>query len=139
MSRSHSVLATIVTAGVLGGVASPAIADYEPFRSPSGAIECAIRSGEGGRSSASCYSDYTLRIPPDEDCPGGSALAVYRRGVTRVEGRCDPFGVDLEPLAYGRSITRGPFRCTSRRSGMTCRSLRSGHGFKIRKTGYTSF
>jgi hypothetical protein len=34
-------------------------------------------------------------------------------------------------LAYGRSITFGRLRCTSRRTGITCRSTRSGHGFTV--------
>ena len=34
-------------------------------------------------------------------------------------------------LRYGTSRRFGPFRCRSRRSGLTCRSLRSGHGFKL--------
>jgi hypothetical protein len=31
-------------------------------------------------------------------------------------------------LAYGRSLRLGPFKCRSRRTGLTCRS-RSDHGF----------
>jgi hypothetical protein len=34
-------------------------------------------------------------------------------------------------LGYGRSIRRGRFRCTSRRSGMRCVNRRSGHGFAL--------
>ena len=34
-------------------------------------------------------------------------------------------------LAYGKSTKFGSLRCTSRRSGITCRSTRSGHGFTI--------
>jgi hypothetical protein len=32
-------------------------------------------------------------------------------------------------LRYGSSRRFGPFRCTSRRTGLTCRSRVSGHGF----------
>lgn len=34
-------------------------------------------------------------------------------------------------LAYGDSIRRGRFRCTSRRSRMRCVNARNGHGFKL--------
>lgn len=34
-------------------------------------------------------------------------------------------------LRYGTSRPFGPFRCTSRRSGLTCRSRESAHGFKL--------
>jgi hypothetical protein len=38
---------------------------------------------------------------------------------------------DAKVLAYGRSTRFGALRCTSRRSGITCRSTRSGHGFTV--------
>jgi hypothetical protein len=34
-------------------------------------------------------------------------------------------------LRYGKSRRFGPFRCRSQRSGLTCKSLISGHGFKL--------
>ena len=34
-------------------------------------------------------------------------------------------------LGYGDSIKRGDIRCRSRRSGMRCRNLRTGHGFAL--------
>jgi hypothetical protein len=34
-------------------------------------------------------------------------------------------------LPYGSSIRRGPFRCTSLRSGMRCVNLDTQHGFKL--------
>ena len=42
----------------------------------------------------------------------------------------------LQPLTYGRSISLGQFRCTSRASGVTCR----GHagGFTISRSGISS-
>jgi hypothetical protein len=36
-------------------------------------------------------------------------------------------------LRYGRSVRVGPFRCTSRRDGMLCVVVRSGHGFLINR------
>jgi hypothetical protein len=34
-------------------------------------------------------------------------------------------------LPYGNTRRLGPFRCRSRRSGLTCRSKVSGHGFEL--------
>jgi hypothetical protein len=34
-------------------------------------------------------------------------------------------------LAYGHSTSFGKLKCTSRRTGITCRSSRSGHGFMV--------
>ncbi len=40
-------------------------------------------------------------------------------------------------LAYGRSVSLGRFRCTSRSSGVTC-SVRTGGGFTISRSGIAS-
>jgi len=34
-------------------------------------------------------------------------------------------------LAYGRSLRLGPYTCTSRRTGLTCRNRTTRHGFTI--------
>jgi hypothetical protein len=36
-------------------------------------------------------------------------------------------------LRYGKSLDLGPFTCTSRSSGLTCKSRSSGHGFTLSK------
>ena len=36
---------------------------------------------------------------------------------------------DAPVLAYGKTFRRGPFRCTSRRTGLTCKHRSNGHGF----------
>jgi hypothetical protein len=41
------------------------------------------------------------------------------------------FDPKAKPLAYGKSTSFGRLKCTSRRSGITCRSLKSGHGFTV--------
>ena len=38
---------------------------------------------------------------------------------------------EAKVLRYGRSTTYGRLKCVSRRLGMTCRSLASGHGFRV--------
>jgi len=40
-------------------------------------------------------------------------------------------------LAYGTSVTVGPFRCTARRAGMRCIVTRTGHGFLLSSTSLT--
>lgn len=42
-------------------------------------------------------------------------------------------------LGYGRSLRVGPFTCTSRQSGLRCRSRVSGHGFKLSRQRQTRF
>ena len=41
------------------------------------------------------------------------------------------FDPDAKPLAYGKSTTFGRLKCTSRTTGITCKSLRSNHGFTV--------
>jgi hypothetical protein len=38
-------------------------------------------------------------------------------------------------LHYGHSIRVGGFRCTSRTTGMTCRVVKTGKGFRLNRTG----
>jgi hypothetical protein len=42
-------------------------------------------------------------------------------------------------LRYGRSVTVGPFRCTSQTSGMRCVTTSSGHGFLISRNRLSLF
>ena len=42
-------------------------------------------------------------------------------------------------LKYGRSVRGGPFRCTSRRDGMRCIVISTGHGFLISRERLTRF
>jgi len=63
----------------------------------------------------------------------GTGYSVGRRG------RVSYYDVDPDDdlagqpfvLGYGHSRTLGVFICTSRATGMTCRSALSGHGFMI--------
>ena len=38
-------------------------------------------------------------------------------------------------LRYGHSIRVGRFRCTSRTTGMTCKVVTTGRGFRLNRTG----
>jgi hypothetical protein len=38
-------------------------------------------------------------------------------------------------LRYGHSIRVGRFRCTSRTTGMTCKVVTTGKGFRLNRTG----
>jgi len=42
---------------------------------------------------------------------------------------------DASTLKYGKSITVGPFRCTSLERGMRCVVARTGRGFELSKQG----
>ena len=105
-------------------VSAPASAEaaYRAFRSPTGRLGCAF------------YSD--PRTPRTVRCEWqGSndvAFTLQERGRARRVRISDTVrDPRAKVLAYGRSTGFGRLRCTSRRTGITCRSLRSGHGFMV--------
>jgi hypothetical protein len=116
--------ATLVLVALAAAMLAPAGADaaYRDFRSPSGNLGCAF------------YSD--AETPREVRCDWhGSddrAVTLNETGKGRRKRVTDSV---LNPaarvLAYGRSTRFGALRCTSRRSGITCRSTRSGHGFTV--------
>jgi hypothetical protein len=95
------------------------------FLTPSGNIACNVG-----------------RLGPAASSPRGIACSVYsesdKRGIKtwwmRVTGRAQAAHVqanaatDFPKLAYGRTYAWHGIRCTSARTGLTCRNL-SGHGF----------
>jgi hypothetical protein len=123
MARRFSFrFATCLAAAALAVVPASASAAYRAFRSPTGRLGCAF------------YSD--RQTPRTVRCEwrGGNdrALTLQERGrphwLKISDTVMDP---KAKVLAYGRSTSFGKLRCTSRRSGITCRSTRSGHGFMV--------
>ena len=97
---------------LLGATTATASVTY--FRSPTGRIHCFIGRFANVRSAA-CYNALTIRITaPGNDCgSNASVLEVRPKGRARLEcvGNAFPRG---RKLAYGRSISYGSLRCTSR-------------------------
>jgi hypothetical protein len=96
-------------------------AAYRDFRSPSGKLGCAF------------YSD--TETPRFVRCDWAGA---NDRGVTlketgkgkRVKVTDTVMSPEAKTLAYGKTARFGSLRCTSRRSGITCRNDQ-GHGFTV--------
>ena len=114
----------LALAACLGLLAFPAgaSATFRQFRSPTGKIGCAFESGRG--------------LPREVRCEwAGSndrALVLRQRGKARFIKITDTVrNPHAKVLHYGRSLRFGRIKCTSRRTGMTCRSRRSGHGFTV--------
>ena len=121
----------------------PAPADREVheltgFVSPTGNVSCMIdadwarcdiidRDWSPPPRPADCEFDYGqgISLAPGEQaqfvCAGDTA-----------------FGAD-EVLPYGESITAGVLRCESAQSWITCRDVRTGHGFSISREAYRLF
>ena len=114
-------IALLVTAVALLAPAS-AQAAYHDFRSPSGKVACAF------------YSD--AEVPPSVRCDwrgaDDQAMELGETGRARLRHVTDSvMNPEAKVLRYGRSTTFRRLKCISRRRGMTCRSLASGHGFRV--------
>jgi hypothetical protein len=119
-ARCVLACAALLTAASL----APASADatIRMFRSPTGKLGCAF------------YAD--KQNPPTVRCDWRSgndrAVSLGESGKGR---RIHVTDTVLDPhakvLAYGHTTKFHRLRCTSRRSGITCRSTRSGHGFTV--------
>jgi hypothetical protein len=120
MSRFSVVLALTITGVAVA--AAPADAALRTFRSPTGKLGCMFLSD--------------AQIPRQVRCEwrGGNdrALVLRESGKgKRIKITDTVFDPDAKPLAYGKSTTFGRLKCTSRTTGITCKSLRSGHGFSV--------
>ena len=113
---------TLLATGVVAAVPAQASAALRTFRSPTGNLGCMF------------YSD--AQTPRQVRCEwkGGNdrALMVNETGKgKRIKITDTVFDPDAKPLAYGKSTTFGRLKCTSRTTGITCKSLRSNHGFTV--------
>jgi hypothetical protein len=121
MSR-FTVASALLATGVLAAVPAPASAALRSFRSPTGKLACMF------------YSD--TDVPRQVRCEwrGGNDRALLFNETAK-GGRIKITDTVMDPrakvLAYGKSTTFARLKCTSRASGITCRSLRSGHGFTV--------
>jgi hypothetical protein len=116
------IAAVLAAAVALMALPASASAAYRTFRSPTGKLGCAF------------YSD--AETPPAVRCEwsGGGDRAVTL-GETGRGKRVKVTDTVMDPsanaLAYGRTTRFHGLRCTSRASGITCRGVRSKHGFRV--------
>ena len=143
MTRTAFAIVVAGAAGLAvasaGGASTQRAADrdFTFWKSPTGNIICMYMAptnlAQPGKSFVRCDVLQTTR--------GRSRSAQLEpRGRASFFEASDAAGGTPQPaLAYGRTISKGPFRCTSRVSGMTCRSVRSGHGFRVSRSAQTGF
>jgi hypothetical protein len=112
----------VLAVAVLLAFPAGASAAFHQFLSPSRNLACAFISGRNTPRQVRC------------DWRGSNDRAV----VLRQRGRAHKVHVTdslldshAQVLRYGHSKRFGRLKCTSRRTGMTCRSLRSHHGFTV--------
>ena len=109
--------------------------DYLAFHSPSGNIQCGMSTGDYAqvRCDMGSLTPTYRKAPPDCEFDWGSSFAVDAGGPGYLacvsDSVADPGGIEL---GYGKSISLGPFTCSSEKSGIECGNL-GGHGFKLSK------
>jgi Family of unknown function (DUF6636) len=141
----------LLTALLLLGLApATAAAKFGSFKTPSHNVVCDWSYGfEDSPPIVICSIKSGLKPPPPHrDCRGAGdytdhIISLQLSGHSR-EASCagDPGPLVSEPKAkvlhYGSTWRHGKLRCTSRRSGLTCRN-KSGHGFTLRRARTTRF
>jgi uncharacterized protein DUF6636 len=118
------------------------------FRSPSGNISCYYNpkafARRGTKRLLTCglrHADYAMRL--QRRCLAGDwhgfGLDTKARPTSFCSGNPD---FSIRPvyttLVYGASWTRGPFTCSSRITGVTCRN-QSAHGLFISRQAYRTW
>ena len=123
-------------AGVLPGFHSPTAnikCYYNPHGLTSRGITSVVRCGLA-------HADYSMQL--QRRCMAGDwhgfTLTPSGRPLLYCPGGASGDRVVYTTLAYGKSWQRGPFTCTSRISGVTCRN-RTGHGLFISRQAYRTW
>jgi hypothetical protein len=140
------VALTVALSGMavtLEGVSSAApgkrVHGFHVFQSPSKNIGCYI-SKSGARCDIA-KRDWTPPPKPSTcDVDYGQGLEVDRHGKGYLVCAGDTaLNPHANKLGYGHAIRVGRFKCVSHMSGMTCKNIRSGHGFKLSRASYRRF
>lgn len=109
------------------------------FTSPSGNIACSL-NGSGATCSALEHDWSVQSHTAPIDCGDGFEAGASVSDAEPAVEACQPSrDGQAAPLAFGKSITAGVMRCTSERSGVTCRSSQTDYGFTISKASLRTF
>jgi hypothetical protein len=140
MTRLALVL-TLALALLVPAVAGAAgeVGKYTDFRTPSGNIGCGYSDGQRYLRCDILHSSDMPPRPRSCDLDYGYAYGLKRKGRTTILCAGDTVvRQDAPVLRYGRTKRLGPFKCTSRRTGLTC-SNRSHHGFFLSRADIRRF
>jgi hypothetical protein len=117
-----------------------AFADVGPgdFSSPSGNIGCYVDVGSGIRCDIRTRSWAPPPAPSSCQLDYGQGLMVSQGPATFTCAGDTVLG-SSNVLPYGSVAQRGPFRCDSEESGMSCVDTQTGHGFVLSVQSYKLF
>lgn len=128
--RAVPLRALVAVFALVVGIPEAAAWESNVFRSPTGNIVCLyVASGSSVSPSVLCVTRNDLFwVRVDRTGPG--------RGV-RIT-RALPGNKGVPVLGYGQVWTSSPprFRCSSSQGGMTCKNVKTGHGFFTSRESY---
>jgi Family of unknown function (DUF6636) len=120
---------------------APPLSDrYVEFRSPSRNVLCSIvfQKGEDNFNRCDIGKKSFASPPRPSSCPTGFGWGknfwVNRRAGFVCASEAATVSADVPTLPYGQSIRRGHIRCTSRKTGMVCQNLNTGHGYRLSRS-----
>ena len=115
---------SLLVVAALAALATPALAKSKSFQTPSHNIYCLYLSSQGPGPWIRC----------DVLSLNDTGFTVDRRHKgKRIHITDSVVNRGAQVVRYGKSLSVGPFTCTSRSSGLTCKSRSSGHGFTLSK------
>jgi hypothetical protein len=142
-----SLLIVTIIAAVAASSSSAAGRVLPGFRSPSGNIKCyydaKALTPRGITRAVTCsivHADYAMKL--QRRCEAGDwhgfTLTPRRKPMLFCPAGASGDHPVYTRLAYGKRWQRGPFTCTSRTAGVTCRS-RAGHGLFFSRQAYRTW
>jgi hypothetical protein len=142
MARTSAALALALAVVVVWVVPAGATAGLTSFRTPSKNIYCAWEHSSGSPQLLRCdVLKLTHQAPKPRGCQFDAGSAFGMRTTGRASALCvsdSVFDPRARVLAYGKTRKFGPFRCSSKTTGLRC-SNRSGHGFFLNRDRYKLF
>jgi hypothetical protein len=138
--RTRLALLAVVAMALATAIAASPVeaASSARFSSPSRNIGCTMTSTIV-RCDVIRYTYHPTAKPASCHFAWGPSVQVTTTGKGRFRCVSDTVAGAPKVLAYGKSITVGRFKCTSRTTGMTCVDTRDGHGFTIARASYRFF
>ena len=144
ISAVATVIAAVTASSSLAGRSDAVVPG---FRSPSGNIKCYYNprglGSAGFMPVLKCSldrADYGMTL--QHRCESGDwhgfTMTPSRRPMIFCPGGASGDRPVYRTLAYAQSWQRGPFTCTSRVTGVTCRN-RTGHGLFISRQAYRTW
>jgi hypothetical protein len=141
-------LSLVISAVVALALSASAAARVLPgFNSPTGNIKCYYNphglSSRGVTPVVRCgldHADYAMQLQRRCDAGDwhGFILTPTGRPGLYCAGGASGDRVAYKTLAYGKARQLGPFTCTSRITGVTCRN-RAGHGLFVSRQTYRTW